>query len=241
VYGGLFSKQNRCTLKNTLSSTLKHTLKYDIISEMKLSILIASVHTRRNTFLPRILENVFSQYDLLSEAEQDEVEILMLLDNKKMMLGDKRNLMIDQAQGEYVVFVDDDDVIADDYISSILEATKENSDVITFQAEVTMNGADKKICYYSKDFSADRDTRTTYERLPNHICAIKKSIAQTVEFPAVLHGEDRPYAKLLKPLLNTQTIINNVLYYYLYQSETSEKQTLTQANRTYKTKRTHTS
>ena len=56
---------------------------------------------------------------------QDKVELLVLIDNKKRTLGAKRNEMIGLAKGEYVVFIDDDDLVSEDYVESILEAIKE--------------------------------------------------------------------------------------------------------------------
>lgn len=205
---------------------------------MKLSILVASIISRRNSFLPRILEQLNNQYESLDESDKSQVEILTLIDNKKMMLGDKRNVMIDIAQGEYVVFVDDDDRIADDYIKTLLEATKDQSDVIVFKAEVTINGGEPKICIYSKDFDSDHNTET-YNRLPNHICCIKKSLASLIEFPSVLYGEDSVFAKELKPLLKTQTMIDKILYYYDYNTQTTETQLYARTNRVFKTKKTH--
>lgn len=201
---------------------------------MKLSILIPTVHTRRKTFFPRILENIYSQYDKLSESDKKQVEIIALMDNKTIMLGDKRNMMIEQAQGEYVVFVDDDDRIAPDYIKTLLEATYQNKDVIVFQAEVTINGEDTKICYYDKDWQKDHNTETAYNRLPNHICCIKKQLAEKVEFPSIAYGEDSGFSKLLKPLLETQYKIDKVLYYYDFNTETTETQEFLRNNRRYK-------
>lgn len=205
---------------------------------MKLSILVPSVLSRRNTFLPRILEQLNNQYENLSDQDKNEVEILTLIDNKKIMLGDKRNVMVDIAQGDYIVFVDDDDRLSDDYIKTILDATQSLADAIVFKAEVTLNGGEPKICIYSKDFHADHNTET-YNRLPNHICCVKKSIAETVEFPSVLYGEDAGYAKLLKPLLKTEHKIDKVLYYYDYNAETTETQMYQRNSRHYKTPRVH--
>lgn len=64
---------------------------------IRLSVLICSTHTRRNTFLPKIMDQVFSQYEALPKERQDRVEILILADNKRMMLGEKRNVMVDMA------------------------------------------------------------------------------------------------------------------------------------------------
>ena len=189
-----------------------------------LSVLICSTHTRRATFGRSIQEQVFGQYEALSPEAQQSVEILMLTDNKKMMLGHKRNVMVDAAQGRYVVFVDDDDRLELDYLATLLDATVSDCDVITFLVSVRLNGGKPKECRYSIDFDRDRNTARHYERLPNHICAVKKEIAQQVSFPNIPYGEDAGYSKLLKPLLHTEFPINRVLYHYDYFTETTEAQ-----------------
>src|SRR6187200_1615776 len=103
---------------------------------IRLSVLVCSVMSRRNTFLPNILDMLHHQYEALSPDEQGMVEILCLLDNQKMMLGDKRNQLVNVAQGTHVVFVDDDDRIAPRYLAAILQALRWDPDVITFQASV---------------------------------------------------------------------------------------------------------
>lgn len=209
------------------------------MNQIKLSILIPSVYSRRNTFLPRILNEIDEQYEKLSNEQKEQVEILTFIDNKKIMLGDKRNLMIDQAQGAYVVFVDDDDRLSKDYIVSLLEATNSGADVITFKAEVSLNNSAPKICIYSKDYDKDYNTEQNYHRLPNHICCVKKEIAERVQFPSIIYGEDSAYAKMLKPLLKSQYFIDKVLYYYDYNSETTETQTHQRTKRNYKKPRVH--
>lgn len=189
-----------------------------------LTILVCSVHTRYKTFLPKIQDQLFSQYAALPEAAQDRVEIIILTDNKKMMLGHKRNVMVDIAQGKYVAFVDDDDRVADDYIAELLKATESDADSIVFQAEVSLNGEPPKICYYSKDVKRDYNHKDGYYRIPNHICCVKRSVSLKSSFPNVLYGEDAGYGKVLLPFLKTEHKINKVLYYYDYNAETTETQ-----------------
>lgn len=203
---------------------------------IKLSVLICSTHTRSKTFLPVMMDRMFGLYNRLSKSEQDEVEILVLVDNKKMMLGQKRNSMIDIAQGKYIVFVDDDDRIEDGYLTELLEATKSDSDVITFNVSVTLNGGQPKICHYSKDYHEDYNTYDAYYRLPNHICCVKREISMKVSFPNVIYGEDAVYARLLKPLLKTEHRISKVLYHYDYHDGTTETQEHRESVKTYKRK-----
>lgn len=191
---------------------------------MKLSVLICSVHTRRNTFLPVILNELYRQYDLLSESEKNDVEIIVLQDNKKIMLGTKRNFMVDMAQGQYVVFVDDDDRINQLYLKKLLTASYNLTDCITFKALVTINGTDAKECIYSVKFYSDANFEDRYERIPNHICAIKRELARKVNYPAIPYGEDSGFSKEIKKYLQTEHFINEVLYFYDYNSQTTETQ-----------------
>ena len=189
-----------------------------------LSILVCSVHTRYKTFLPLIQDQLYDQLAALSEADQDRVEIIILTDNKKMMLGHKRNTMVDIAQGKYIAFVDDDDRLAPDYLDQLLKATDTDADSIVFKAEVSLNGEPAKICDYSKDHRRDYNHKDGYYRIPNHICCIKRSVSLKSSFPNVLYGEDAGYGKVLLPFLKTEHKINKILYYYDYNSETTETQ-----------------
>lgn len=189
-----------------------------------LSILVCSVHTRYNTFLPKMQEALYSQLNALEPADQDRVEIIVLTDNKQMMLGHKRNVMVEMAQGKYIVFVDDDDRIAPDYITALLKGTESDADAIVFHAEVRLNGEEAHICQYSKDFGTDYNSRGVYYRIPNHICCIKREVSLKSSFPNLLYGEDSGYSKVLLPHLHTEHKINRVLYYYDYNADTTETQ-----------------
>jgi len=180
---------------------------------MKLSILVCSTHNRYNTFLPKILDQLFGQLKQLDPESQKEVEILTLIDNKTIMLGTKRNNLIDISKGDYLVFVDDDDRVSNDYISSLLEATANDADVITFIAAVSLNGEPPKPCHYSSMYESDYNEPDSYHRLPNHIMCVKRELAEQVYFKPILYGEDSDYSQRLKPLLKTEQAINRILYF----------------------------
>jgi GT2 family glycosyltransferase len=189
-----------------------------------LSVLICSTHSRWQGFGHAIQKQVWEQYAALPEEYQDRIEILMLTDNKKMMLGHKRNVMVDAAQGCYVQFIDDDDRIEPDMFRTVLDATDSKVDVITFQVSVSMDGAQPRICRYSKDFAADVDTDEGYERIPNHLCAVRRELALQASFPNLPHGEDSAYSKLLLPHLESEYAIDRVLYHYDYSPRDTETQ-----------------
>lgn len=197
------------------------------MSIIDLSVLICTTSTRYKSFGVAIQDQVWSQYDSLALDYRERIEILILNDNKKMMLGRKRNALVDIAQGKYIQFIDDDDRIEPDMFKLVLDAAAHRDpepDVITFLAAVSLNGEPPKVCHYSKDFAGDRNTEDGYERIPNHICAVKRELALQVPFPHALYGEDSGYSRLLLPMLKTEYHIPKVLYRYDYNQQTSETQ-----------------
>lgn len=189
-----------------------------------LSILVPSVSSRRKTFAPRIAESLYGQHEALPVADRSRVEILMLTDAKGMLVGDKRNAMVRMARGEYVVFVDDDDRLETDYIATLLEATRHGADCITFDAMVSLNGAPAKVCHYSQRYERDLNTAVEYQRVPNHITAVRRLLALATPFPSKQFGEDSDYAMRLKPSLRNEHRIDRVLYHYDYSDATTETQ-----------------
>lgn len=187
---------------------------------MKLSILIPTIESRKDKFKAiseELSRQIYKRYD-------NEAIVIYHLDNKEKSVGQKRNELIAKANSDYVVFVDDDDRVAPDYVKTLLEAIESNADVITFKVEVSIDGGSPKLCYYSKDYEEDKNLESYYERIPNHIMCIKRDIAKVVKFPDINKGEDSIWAKKLHPLLETEHKIDKILYYYDYNSNTTETQ-----------------
>ena len=171
---------------------------------MKLSILICTINNRN---INLILEQLNPQLT-------DEVELLYLGDNKKRTTGEKRNNLITLAKGDYVVFIDDDDRITDDYVKSLLEATQGGLDCIVFDLAYFFNGKFIQKAKSGIEFDNDYDFTGIFLRRPNHIMCIKREIASEVKFLGINLGEDFDWAFKLKDKLRTQTRINKVLYFY---------------------------
>lgn len=189
---------------------------------MKLSILVPTLHTRFYDLYPRVMNQLYDQWNSLASDFRSEVEIITLSDTKSMTVGDKRNRLVDMASGEYVAFVDDDDWVHYDYLTSLLAATWSDFDVITFKVAVTINDGPPKICVYSKNYHADHNTKDEYHRLPNHLMATRRDLVRQVPFKEANFGEDADYARRLKPLLKTEFGIPKVLYHYEYNDQITE-------------------
>lgn len=179
--------------------------------QIELSILICSLHSRKKLLdkLENILQPQLDKY-------ANEVESVVLTDNGQMKIGAKRNHLIKVCRGEYVTFVDDDDLVSDNYCEKLLEKIKFSPDVIVFDAERWENGRFDRNVKYGIEYLRDSNTRNCYYRIPNHLMCIKKSIAEKYPFKEINFGEDADFAKRILPELKKQERINETLYKYLY-------------------------
>lgn len=183
---------------------------------MKLSILILSIPERLTNFLPTLLQN------LLKQAEQfpNQVEILTLLDNKVRSIGKKRQNLIDIAEGEHIVFIDDDDRISDNYIEDIIKGINNNpgTDVFVFDSNVTNDG---KFWFRAK-YSITHIPETWEKRKPCHIHVFKTSIARKHKYKDMGFGEDIDWLSRVFEDLHNEVYLNNILYFYDFNSQTSQ-------------------
>lgn len=189
---------------------------------IKLSILIPTVKGREEK-LQRLMDILDPQFDeLLSESISSgemPIEILIKEDNKELSIGSKRQLLIEQANGEYIVFIDDDDTVSTTYIRDILNNT--GSDAIGFLIDCYSNGkftgtakASNKYNDWGEYKEGFRYVRTIYHKTPH----LRKLALQT-GFKNMRYGEDYDYCTRLKPLIKSEAFINKVLYFYQYNDE----------------------
>jgi hypothetical protein len=92
---------------------------------MDLSILIATV-PQRKIHLNRLLYTLQNQ--IVGNNLQDKIEVIVYKDNFEKSLGEKRNILIQESLGKYVVSIDDDDMVSEDYCKNICDTIK-NYDV----------------------------------------------------------------------------------------------------------------
>lgn len=180
-----------------------------------LTIGIISVTERRRDFLPKLLDIIEPQIGALP------VEILVLSDNRRRTVGEKRNALIELAQGDYIVQVDDDDTVSPDFVASILAACNAGSDCVVYDVWVTVDGEQGKPCHYGLAYEYVNKPEAYYRR-PNPRMVIRTELARKVRFKPVNFGEDDEWAERLRPHLGTETRINKVLYYYNYSPHTSQ-------------------
>ena len=182
---------------------------------MKLSILIPTLPERKLMF-DKLVNKIESQFgDLKAEVVYNEYIDLSI--------GEKRNMLLHFAYGEYVAFVDDDDDVSDNYISLLMEGIEKGVDCCSLMEVYSINGINEGIFEHSIKYKEwktkipriDTDD-VKYERYPNHLNCIKSSIAKQFKFPEKNFGEDHDWSKQIHEsgLIKTEHYIPEVIYYY---------------------------
>ena len=194
---------------------------YDRINKKqpyKLSILIPTLPSRI-PYLNRIIS------DLQEQINIKPVQILYLGDNKSLTVGEKRNLLMDMSKGDYLCFIDDDDLVSDTYIDQILKAITENPDVITFKLKKFVDDKRIRDAVYSVDagkacYRAIHEGEQVDKMLPNHLCIWKKSVINQ-RFPNINLSEDHKWAEKMRGN-HKELFLNDYLYLYYFDKDVTE-------------------
>ena len=150
-----------------------------------------------------------------------EVEVIIATDNGEYTVGKKRNELMKRSRGEYVAYVDDDDMIPDEYAESILSELRNPELTKPTHCELhgVMAGSGSTPSYrfhhsiaYKK--WSDGPVDGVYQRTPNHLNAVRRDIAVRCPFPEIDVGEDRAYSEQLLPMLGEEAVCVADLYSY---------------------------
>jgi len=192
---------------------------------MILSILTPAVPSRLDSWvvglgespLATLIQTIGEQIGTLP------VEHLVLLDNKRRTVGEKRDALLRMARGQYVAYVDDDDDVSDDYVAELLKAAREGPDVITFNQHCTVNAAQFEVQFKLGNPNEAPNGVSTIKRNAWHVCAWRRTLAIQSRFPASNYGEDWAFAAPLCALPGLREVhIPKVLHYYRHSSKTTE-------------------
>ena len=161
--------------------------------------------------------------DKVKSQLTDEVELILCFDNRHLSLGAKRNLVLGRAKGEFITFIDDDDDISDDYVSTLLneiKTRKGNFDVLTFRTAHYKDGMFNKFVKYSTTIG-NRERDDYYVRWANAICCWRLETARSIGYSDITFGEDSDFGHRANKKRVKEVSINNVLYHHLWSSEHS--------------------
>lgn len=184
---------------------------------MKLSILICSLMTR-GTMCRALLD------ELNSQIGGHPVEVLTLTDQGfkqgGMTRGAKRQRLLEEAQGDFIVFKDDDDPCPPNYIDRIIPHCVDGVDCIghLFHCYGYANDRNKlEVASVSNKYRtwAENVDGFRYVRSPHHLVPVRREHALKAGFDTKKDvGEDYDYSMRLVELglLKNEVFIEEPLY-----------------------------
>jgi hypothetical protein len=180
-----------------------------------LSILIPTLEDRSALFA-ELLHRLTEQ--IRRDGLQGRVEILSDLDDGALPIGTKRNRLMERATGRFLVFVDDDDEVCDDYVRTIVSAVEHHPDVdvLGLLGEITFRGKRPRRFIMSTRFREYATRCGCYERPPHHLNPTHTEVARRYLFEEVSQSEDSDRALRMArdQALRCEHMIDSVLYYY---------------------------
>lgn len=182
-----------------------------------LSILVPTIVGREQQF-KRLQDFLSAQ--LYSEGIWNEVEIAHECDDRVVSIGVKRQLLLNKSYGDFVVMIDDDDWVPDDYCLTLWQAIKDNPDIdsIGFLQRCIFDGTTLKTASLSNKWKDWYDNLGgfDYVRTPFFPTPMRRDIAVKIGYNDLRFGEDHDFAKRLKAsgLIKKELFIDKEMYVY---------------------------
>lgn len=185
------------------------------MTEPVLSILIPTLRRRKLKF-QKLLAKLEHQVEKKQLGTQ--VEFVIAGDDGELTIGSKRNQLMNRARGHFIVFIDDDDDVHEDYVGLIVDALRSHPDIdcLGMRGEMIFDSGDVCPFVYSNRYRAYRTVDGVMQRPPHHLNPIKRSIALQFPYEDVRAHEDSDVALRMagRNVLKKEAMIKPVLYRY---------------------------
>lgn len=178
------------------------------------TILIATLGQRQERF-QRLLNYLLPQ---VREAT-GRVNVLAYWNNGERPLAEVRQALVDEADGTFVSFIDDDDLVAATYVQRILPLLASPIDYVGFRLQCYVDGVPLKPTYHSLRYSQWYDDQRGYYRDISHLNPVRRELALQADFRKTQPPEDVAWADQLRGLLKEELYVDDVMYQY-YSSST---------------------
>ena len=186
--------------------------------QMVLSIIMVTIPERFESFSKlRLKVNQQIKWTNKLHPSLGDVEIVVVETPKVPegpSIGEKRQMGLKQAKGEYVCWLDDDDDISPDYIETLLRLAYQGGDVLTFS---NLSRLENFWCVVRMSLTTEQDEQVrpgVVNRRPYHVCAWKREIALQAGFEALNWDEDAGFVSRAMPLCKTESHVENILHEY---------------------------
>lgn len=194
---------------------------------MTLSILICSLESRASMLkeLCFELQKQITDYTVQDFENSQHIEVLTNIDNRQKSTGLKRQELLEQATGKYIIFIDDDDWPEPCYIAELMKACASDADCFAMNGYITTNGHYKIPWRLSRRYineTIHEGGQMIYLRTTNHITGVKRELALQAGFPDKSNAEDKWYSERVVMLCKSEYEITPPMYHYRFNNHKND-------------------
>jgi hypothetical protein len=174
----------------------------------KWTIAILTVHQRKGQ-LNRLLDLLYRQLD---DDRGRSIELMVC--NMSGSVSEKRQWCLDNAEGEYFNFIDDDDLVAENYVDAIYPLL-DGVDYVGFQLQYYHEGNAWKPTFHSLRYGTHAmwADESGFYRGVSHLNPIRTEIARQGHYSGGF-GEDNRWSDLVEPV--TEHYVDQIMYHYFF-------------------------
>jgi glycosyltransferase involved in cell wall biosynthesis len=153
------------------------------------------------------------------------IEVIIYPDQHTHTIGEKRNSLLEQARGKFLVFVDDDDMIHPQFCETLnrIIVHKPNIEYIGYGMKRYFDGVQQSTAYRSIKYPrCYHDEHGSYRHI-SHTNPILSSIAKQFKFLPINKGEDTDWCKKIfkSKKIKHEFFYNGWMYEQRYKSKKS--------------------
>lgn len=177
----LYAQNQKYWVEDMYTYISRKTYTYDW------SVLIPTMQGREES-LQRLLLSIQEKVRRL--APDMRVQFSIEFDNKEKSVGLKRDALLQNAQGRYMSFIDDDDDITDEYIEDLWECIKGDYHVMRLFGTIAPYRFFHTLKFTFDDKMATKGDPPMFQRPPNHLNPMLTDVARLIRFKDATYGED---------------------------------------------------
>jgi len=143
--------------------------------------------------------------------------LICLLDNERISIGQKLNLMYGIARGAFVSVVADDDRVSADYVSTLLNAIDDNplATVIVFDCAYYVDGERAGTIREGKGFAEQHTNGMMFRKPSDKMCWNRQFMLDNPHLDN-WQTSDREFALRVEDKIDSEARIDRELYHFYY-------------------------
>lgn len=162
----------------------------------------------------------YPYYDLITSVKTHLK--YKVIHTKTKGVSNARNIGIENSSGKYIMFIDDDDLLSDDYLSTLLNMATDESTIYSSNVKCFIDGTDEYFLDYIGQFIKNRSKQSdkvfninTYSKLMSSVWCklIPRQVIGDYRFnPKISISEDALFMFAISDRIKDVEIAENIFY-----------------------------